>query len=57
MAATKKFVAVEPIEHDGVRHEPGQSIELSDEQAAPLLQLGHIALPASKKAAADEQKA
>lgn len=45
------FIAREPIEHDGVRTEPGGELKLTEAAAAPLLALGHVeAKPAAGKA-------
>ncbi len=32
-----KYLVKSPIDHDQVRHEPGAEVELTDEQAAPLV--------------------
>lgn len=47
-----KFAALQPIEHDGVRVEPPGVLDLTEEQAAPLLALGHIEPRAGKRPAA-----
>lgn len=36
------FVAAEPLHHDGERYAPGMPIDLTDEQAKPLLARGLI---------------
>ncbi len=36
-------VAVMPVEHDGVRMEPGDEFELDEAQAAPLLAVNAVA--------------
>jgi hypothetical protein len=50
------YIAKEPIQHNGVRTEPGAELKLSDAHAAPLLAIGHIeakAKPTGKASAAD----
>ena len=42
-----KYDIIDPVEHDGERHESG-TIELTAEQAAPLLAVGSVS--ASKAA-------
>lgn len=37
-----KFTCLEPIEHDLQRYEVEGEITLTDEEAAPLLAIGHI---------------
>lgn len=37
-----RFTALEPIEHDGKRVEPGSTLDLTAEQAEPLLALKHV---------------
>lgn len=55
--AKRKYEAVEPIEHDGARTEPGGTLTLEDEAAAPLVALGHIKPAGPDKAAADKAAA
>lgn len=49
-----KYQALQPIKHDGETVEPGDSIDLSDKAAKPLLDAGVIATPADAKAAAKD---
>ena len=46
-----KYTVIQPIDHNGARTESGL-IELDEAAAAPLLALGHIALPEKKGAKA-----
>ena len=59
-----KFTAIEPVKHDGRRHEPGSALEMTQAHAAPLLALGAIeperkpqVKPATEKAEAEAQTA
>lgn len=45
-----RYIALQPIKHDGKRTEPGEYVEMTQAQAAPLLASG--ALQATRKAAA-----
>jgi len=45
MSEPKRYLCVEPIDHDGVRHEPGSGIELVPDQAAHMLAKRHIVDP------------
>ncbi len=49
----KTYTCAEPIKHDGELYAPDEDIELTKEQAQPLLILGHVREKAPKKA---EQK-
>lgn len=49
-----KFRVVTPVEHDQKRYEPDSAIDLTEEQAQPLLALGAIATPSKAKAAAQQ---
>lgn len=43
MAAKKRrYIVYSPIEHDQVRYEIGEEVELTPEAAAPLLAVGAI---------------
>jgi hypothetical protein len=42
----KPYICNDPIDHDGERFAVGDPIELSDKQAAPLLEIGAITLDA-----------
>lgn len=44
------YTCVEPIKHDGDLYKPGDDIELALDQAAQLLELGHVREKAPKKA-------
>lgn len=41
-ASPKAYTVQSPVEHDGVRYEPGEPIELSEDQAKPLIDAGAI---------------
>ena len=50
-----RYIAVQPIKHEGKRAEPGEAVEMTAAQAAPLLASG--ALQADRKAAVDKAAA
>lgn len=52
-----KYVCLEPIDHDLERHEVGSEVTLTDEQAAPLLLIGHVSAVVVKKAKGARQAA
>jgi len=52
-----KFTVIHPVEHDGVRKEEGETIELSAKAAQPLLDIGHIEAFDKKAAAKAEAEA
>jgi len=37
-----KYTVITPLEHDQTRHEPGSTLELSEEQAGPLAAAGAV---------------
>lgn len=47
------YTCVEPIKHDGELYAPGEELDLTTDQAAQLLELGHVREKPAKKA---EQK-
>jgi hypothetical protein len=49
-AAVEAYIAVYAVEHDGERHEPGATLELSADDAKQLLEAGAIK-PAAQPAA------
>ena len=46
---TKTFDVISPLDHDQERYEPGEQVELTEAQAAPLL--GHTVKPVAEKPA------
>lgn len=51
-----KYAVKSPLDHDQLRHEPGAEVELTEEQAAPLLAAGVVGL-AEEQAPAKKKKA
>ena len=41
--AVKNYKVLTPLEHDGQPYSPGEPVELSDEQAKPLLDVKAVA--------------
>ena len=48
--STKRYTALTPIEHDGQRVEEGGKLDLTEEQAAPLLALKAVELARQRAA-------
>jgi predicted phage tail protein len=36
----KKYTVLQPVKHDGDRHEPGSVVSMADKHAAPLVHAG-----------------
>lgn len=53
--AKQKYLVKSRLEHDGKLYEPGKSVELDDEAAAPLVAV-HVIEPAAVEAEADKSK-
>lgn len=45
----KPYIVISPLDHDGQRYMPGDQVELTDTQAAPLMP--HTVKPAKVEAA------
>lgn len=52
-----EYIAVRPIRHDGEKYAPGDSIELSKDQAAPLEALGAVIKGEASESATKAAKA
>ena len=46
-----KFIALEPVKHDGKRYEPGESLTLKADEAKALLASGAIEHEVERKSA------
>ncbi len=53
--ATKRYVAINPLEVDGKAVAEGKTVNLTDELAGPLVAVGAVKL-SGKAAAADDDK-
>lgn len=44
-SASASYICIEPIQHNGKRHEPDDEIALTEDEAASLLAMGAIKQP------------